>query len=40
MFVWGPVQEKKKTNEKVLRNEFMYLPGKVANGREELRVVF
>ena len=40
MFIWGPVQEKKETNKKVARNEFMYLPGTVANGREETRVVF
>ena len=40
MFVWGPVQEKKETNEKVARNESMYLPGTVANGREKTRVVF
>ena len=29
------MQEKKETNEKVARNEFMYLPGTVENGREE-----
>ena len=40
MFVWGPVQEKKETNGNVARSEFMYLPGTVANGGEERRVVF